>query len=164
MKLGRCPVCHSRLHLDALVQDEAGRELLGVLAGLDTETGRALVLYLSLFRPAHQDLRNDRALRLARGALELGAGEPPDVLATALNETVDALRKKGLAEPLSDHQYLKRVLKTVAGRQGGSGQWLVVSDQQENRQGSVSSGQPKTPASATARAIDKLQARKVNSG
>lgn len=41
MKLGRCPVCHSRLHLDALVQDDAERYLLAVLAGLATETGRA---------------------------------------------------------------------------------------------------------------------------
>ena len=27
MRLGRCPVCHAHLHLDALVQDEAGRDI-----------------------------------------------------------------------------------------------------------------------------------------
>ena len=26
MQLNRCPICHSRISLDALVQDEAGRE------------------------------------------------------------------------------------------------------------------------------------------
>lgn len=161
MKLGRCPVCHSRLHLDALVQDEAGRELLGLLAGLESETGRALVLYLTLFRPAHQDLRNDRAVRLARGALELGEGQAPGVLAVALNETVDALRKKGALEPLSDHQYLKRVMKTVAGRE--SGQWPVASDQQAMAAPTTDHRSP-APASATARAIRKLQARKVPTG
>ena len=74
MNLGRCPCCHSRLHLDALVQDDAGRDLLLLLSGLEVETGRALVAYLTLFRPARRDLANDRAVRLARGALELGAG------------------------------------------------------------------------------------------
>jgi hypothetical protein len=43
MNLGRCPCCHSRLHLDALVQDDAGRDLLVLLSHLDAETGRALV-------------------------------------------------------------------------------------------------------------------------
>lgn len=154
-------MCHSRLHLDALVQDEAGRELLGVLAGLDTETGRALVLYLTLFRPARQDLRNDRAVRLARGVLDLGVDQAPGVLATALNETVDALRKKGEIEPLSDHQYLKRVLKTVAGRVGAdfSPRPALEPPADPSRPEGRS-----YPASATARAIDKLQARKVNSG
>jgi hypothetical protein len=31
MMLGRCPVCHSQISLEAVCQDEAGRELLGRL-------------------------------------------------------------------------------------------------------------------------------------
>jgi hypothetical protein len=41
-------------------------------------------------------------VRLARGALEFGAGQAPGVLAAALFATVDALRKKGEREPLDD--------------------------------------------------------------
>ena len=41
MHLSRCPICHSRISLEALVQDEAGRELLALVARLDTQTGAA---------------------------------------------------------------------------------------------------------------------------
>ena len=34
MKLCRCPICHSDLTLEALVEDEAGRELLKVITEL----------------------------------------------------------------------------------------------------------------------------------
>ena len=32
MKLCRCPVCHSDIHLDALLEDDAGRETRNVVA------------------------------------------------------------------------------------------------------------------------------------
>ena len=69
MQLNRCPVCHARLALDALVQDEAGRELMGLLVKLDTDTGAALVNYLGLFRSPQRDLANSKALKLARDVL-----------------------------------------------------------------------------------------------
>ena len=34
MKLCRCPVCHSDINLDQLLEDDAGRELLGLMADL----------------------------------------------------------------------------------------------------------------------------------
>jgi hypothetical protein len=109
MRLGRCPVCHAHLHLDALVQDEAGRELLGLCATLSDDLGRALVGYLSLWRPARGDLDHARALKLAREVLAL---EPdPARLAWALAETVESLRAKGEARRMTNHNYLKRVLE-----------------------------------------------------
>lgn len=107
MQLARCPICHSRISLEALVQDRAGRELLALLANLDTLTGSALVSYLGLFRASYRDLANDRALRLARETLSLG-----DVtrLSSALAETVEALRDILPQKPLTGHSYLKRVL------------------------------------------------------
>ena len=113
MQLSRCPVCHSRIGLEALVQDEAGRELLALLAALDTLTGSALVSYLGLFRAAHRDLANDRALRLAREALNLSDTAR---LSIALSETVEALRAKQPRKPLTNHNYLKRVLESVEAR------------------------------------------------
>lgn len=111
MRLGRCPVCHAHLHLDALVQDEAGRELLALCATLPDDLGRALVGYLGLWRPARGDLDNARALKLAREALAL----EPDAarLAAALHETVEAIRAKGEARRMTNHNYLKRVLEGV---------------------------------------------------
>lgn len=113
MHLTRCPVCHSRIHLEALVQDEAGRELLAILVRLDTQTGAALVTYLGLFRPATRDLANDRALRLAAETLALCPPTDRPRLAVALTETVEALRDKHPRRPLKNHNYLAKVLESV---------------------------------------------------
>ncbi len=113
MNLGRCPVCHSRLHLDALVQDDAGRELLALLSRLDRRAGGALVSYMSLFRSKSRDLANDRALRIATEALELA---PVNALIPAMAHTVEQMRAKQQAggfKPLSNHNYLKRVLENT---------------------------------------------------
>lgn len=107
--LGRCPICHSQISLEAVCQDEAGRELLGILANLPGEASRALVQYLGLFRPEKRDLSNDRALRLAREAMALC----PDSmrLSAAMSETVEAIRAKSGAVPMKNHNYLRRVLE-----------------------------------------------------
>ena len=109
MMLGRCPVCHSQISLEAVCQDEAGRELLGILANLPGEASRALVQYLGLFRPEKRDLSNDRALRLAREVLALA----PDCLrlSAVMSETVEAIRAKSGAVPMKNHNYLRRVLE-----------------------------------------------------
>ena len=108
MQLNRCPVCHTRISLDALAQDEAGRELLGLLAKLDGDTGTALVGYLGLFRSQSRDLANDRALRLGKEALALSESLP--ALVQAMRQTVEQIQAKG-GKPLTNHNYLKRVLE-----------------------------------------------------
>ena len=119
MKL-RCPVCHSSNSLEAFTADDAGRELLVLLASLGP-LFRPLVAYLGLFRPANRDLSHDRALRLAREVVALaenvGARDAAP-LQHALVETVEAMRAKrdaGQVKPLTNHNYLKKVLETVAG-------------------------------------------------
>ena len=114
MKLGRCPICHSHLHLDALIQDDAGSELLGVLAGLGRPLARPLAQYLALFRPAKSDLSNARALKLAQETLELA---DRDSLIAALQDTIRSLhdkRQRGETKPLKNHNYLKQVMASVA--------------------------------------------------
>ena len=116
MQLGRCPVCHSRISLEQLCQDVAGRELLALLASLDTLSGTALVGYIGLFRSPSRDLANDRALKLAQEALTL---EAPQWLAQAMSETVESIKQKrinGEDKPLSNHNYLKQVLASVISR------------------------------------------------
>lgn len=111
MNLTRCPVCHSHITLEAIVQDEAGRELLGLLSSMEGDLSRALVTYLGLFRPEKRDLSNDRALRLAQEVVTITANR--NILAAALAQTVETLRSKGSA-PLKNHNYLKRVLENTA--------------------------------------------------
>jgi hypothetical protein len=116
MQLGRCPVCHSRISLEQVCQDDAGRELLALLAKLDSATGVALVSYLGLFRSHNRDLANDRALRLAQEVVALEAFQ---FLVPALIETTEALKAKrssGEVKALGNHNYLKRVLESVVAR------------------------------------------------
>jgi hypothetical protein len=113
MKLGRCPTCHAHIALESICQDDAGRELIALLAGVEAELGRALVAYLGLFRAAKRDLQNDRALALAREVLALS----PECfrLADALTETVNALRGKG-GLPIKNHNYLIKVFESTPAR------------------------------------------------
>ncbi|NWO06346.1 MAG: hypothetical protein HLX50_11805 [Alteromonadaceae bacterium] len=114
MKLGRCPICHSHIQLEALIQDDAGSELLRLLATLGRPLARPLVQYLGLFRPAKSDLSNARALKLAQETLELA---DRDSLVAGLQDTVRSLHEKrhrGETKPLRNHNYLKQVLASVA--------------------------------------------------
>lgn len=110
MNLGRCPVCHSHINLEAIIQDEAASRLVGILSGMDAELSRAMVTYLGLFRTAKRDLANDRALKLCQEVIEL----TPDHarLSIALAKTVETIRSKG-GGPLKNHNYLKSVLESV---------------------------------------------------
>lgn len=115
MKLCRCPICHSDLTLEALIEDDAGRELLNVITGLSHRCGRAVVPYLGLFKPAKSSLSNSRALKILHSLLELYP--PSNVLEKALYDTVEQVRRNrresGRVEPLSNHNYLKKVYESV---------------------------------------------------
>jgi hypothetical protein len=114
MQLSRCPSCHSRISLEAIVQDKSASDLLGILIDLPEGFGRAMVNYLALFRSNKRDLANDRALKLANEVLAISDDKPR--LANAMLETVQAMRIKqdeGSFKPLTNHNYLKRVFETV---------------------------------------------------
>lgn len=92
MKLCRCPICHSNLHLEALIEDEAGRELLAKISQLTHGVAKPMVDYLGLFKPAISNLNNARALKILSDVLDLYLFSL--LLAQALSETVVSLRKK----------------------------------------------------------------------
>jgi hypothetical protein len=112
-----CPCCHARFPLQAALEDGAARELLGILSSRPMHLSRPLASYLGLFRSASRALAWERALRLADEALAL---EPDgDLLGLALSETVEAIyakREREPARPLTNHNYLKRVLETHRAR------------------------------------------------
>lgn len=111
----RCPACHAEASAQAWVEDDAARELMALLASLPAELGRPLVAYLGLWRPERRALSFDRALRLAREALELHTDAA--VLAEALAQTVEAITAKrdaGDARPLASHNYLRRVIESTS--------------------------------------------------
>ncbi|AXP37778.1 TPA: hypothetical protein ACUM3L_000373 [Haemophilus influenzae] len=113
MKLCRCPVCHSDIHLDQL-EDDAGRELLGLITELKYGVARPLVSYIALFRPDKSALSNSRAIKLMREVLAMFPAS--QLSAHSLSETVNAVQKKrkesrNLA-PLNNHRYLMQVMET----------------------------------------------------
>lgn len=113
-----CPCCHAHVPLEAALQDEAGRELVGMLAAMHPGLALPLVHYLAFFRPAKQQLGWGRALRLAREAVAL-CPAPTDLLTQALIEasrSLDDKRNGGGWKPLGNHNYLKRVLEGLQGR------------------------------------------------
>lgn len=139
-----CPLCHGAFSIEALCQDQAGRDLLCLVAKVGP-VAPALLAYLSLFRSEKRALAYDRALRLATEVLELPSG--PGRLTAALTETVEALRSKreqGQAKPLKNHNYLKRVLESLP----------------ESMPAAAPVCTHEAPASKTARAIGRLQGRK----
>ena len=114
MQLNRCPSCHSRISIEQMVQDKNGSDLFAVFFDLPEGMGRTLAVYLGLFKSAKRDLANDRALKLATQTLALTNDKAR--LAMAMEDTINAIRLKqddGNAKPLSNHNYLKRVLENV---------------------------------------------------
>lgn len=113
MELCRCPTCHARIDLEAAVQDEAGRELLAIMARLEPDLAKALIQYLGLFRPPKSDLTNARAVKLAEQVLCIDSGP---AMQHALLETVQAMRAKAQEagfKRLQNHNYLESVLTSV---------------------------------------------------
>ncbi|HAS8353821.1 TPA: hypothetical protein I7721_22410 [Vibrio vulnificus] len=113
MKIGRCPVCHSDFHLDAILEDDAARRLLAKLTDLQYGCARHLVAYIGLFRREKNNLSNSRALKLAEEVLEQYPANR--VLSHALSETVERIREKrakGDVKPLANHNYLKTVYES----------------------------------------------------
>lgn len=115
MKLCKCPICHSDIHFEGLIEDESGRELLNTVINMGSGCGAAVVPYLGLFKPEKSSLSNSRALKLLKSLLEIY--QPSNVLERALLDTVEQVRRNrresGRIEPLANHNYLKKVYESV---------------------------------------------------
>lgn len=107
----RCPICHNPLSLEAITEDEAGQEFYQLFFKQPKELQKPLASYIGLFRKG-RDLAYSKNLRLIQEILDLST---PEILAIALHQVVDAMRKKQLDagaewQPLKNHNYLKQVI------------------------------------------------------
>ncbi len=117
-----CPCCHARFPFEAALQDDAAREVNGLLVAMQPQLLRPLISYIGLFRAAGRQLAWDRAQRLMVETLNLAPFDVP-ALAAALVETVAAMDEKRAQagwKPLGNHNYLKRVLESTTARQGAA--------------------------------------------
>lgn len=144
-----CTCCFARFSLDAAVQDDAARELSAMMAKLDKECSQPLIAYIGLFRSRTRALAWERALRLAQEVMALGTDKA--ALGAALSETVNSMRDKQAQanwKPLSNHNYLKRVLDSVVARGTGTAISTVAGEQ------------VRRPSSKVGEGIQRLQAGK----
>ncbi len=122
----RCPCCHVAFALEQVVEDEALRELMGIITDLPREVSRPLVSYIGLFRGKSRATAYERQLRLAREVLAMHTDTL--LVGVALSETVEAIRVKRESgedsRPLRNHNYLKRVVESQQAR--GTGAVQVV--------------------------------------
>lgn len=110
----KCPVCKSKFPLESLFQDQAGSEMMGLLATLPAGIAPRLLSYIGLFRSANRDLTFDRALRLLKETLKVC--DDMERLAAGCEKTVENMRKKQQKpdfKPLDNHNYLKEVLSDI---------------------------------------------------
>lgn len=148
----RCPCCFAEYSAEMALDNDAARELMALLLNLERDLSRSLAAYLGLFRSKTRALAWERALRIAREVLELGNAQ---LLAPALSETVETMRAKQQSEawrPLTNHNYLKRVMETVATRPAASAVDVVPAAH-------VQQGAAPAP-SKTAQAVARLLTRK----
>jgi hypothetical protein len=115
-----CPCCHARFPLEAALQDDAARDVMGLIGPMDASLARLLITYIGFFRAGGRSLAWDRALKLMRTAVELA---PPQLLEPALveaNASLDEKRAQAGWVPLAGHNYLKRVIESTEARLGAA--------------------------------------------
>jgi hypothetical protein len=115
-----CPTCNAHMSLESALQDDAGRELLGMLTGMPHDLVLPLVHYLGFFRPAKQQLGWGRSLRLAREVVALAS---TDALLLGLVEAgrgLDEKRAQGGWKPMGNHNYLLRCIEGATARAGAA--------------------------------------------
>ncbi len=121
-----CPACGAVNSLDALIGNEAARSLL-VMALEQTQTGRRLIRYVALFRPAQRQLSWDRVASLLGELLDMikdGKVErhgrlwaaPETVWVTALDEILARRDEGKLTLPLKSHGYLLEIITGQANK------------------------------------------------
>lgn len=124
----RCPCCGASASLDLLIAHEDARDCLRTLFAIAAPLGKALVRYLTLFRPLQRDLsmaRMDTVLTSLLPFIEAGTiprkgrdwAVSPQDWCTAIDQMLLARDCAKLTLPLSGHGYLFEVLASLADKQ-----------------------------------------------
>ena len=113
----RCPSCGASMSLDVLIAHDDARAALIALAGISDGLTRAVLKYLTLFRPPEKDLTFARTAKLLGELLPMIRAEevsrnrktypaPREAWIWAVERCFEALAKKRLTPPLTGHGFL----------------------------------------------------------
>ena len=119
----KCPCCKAKLTLEHIVLDQVRSDLFGIIFSQPKPLQTAIVSYLALFR-VEIEIKHDKALRLVKEIFNLTYSSL-DNLTAALEITIDSLRASPTFHPLTNHEYLTKVLVSVEAR-GGQVQRIQV--------------------------------------
>ncbi|WP_114922247.1 MULTISPECIES: hypothetical protein [Pseudomonadota] len=113
----RCPTCGAVMSLDVLIAHDDAREALIALTGISDDLFKAVLRYLTLFRPAEKDLSFNRVSKLlGELAPMIRAGEivrnrkaypaPREAWVWAVMRCLEARDAGKLTPPLTSHGFL----------------------------------------------------------
>lgn len=113
----RCPTCGAVMSLDVLIAHDDAREALVALTGISDDLFKAVLRYLTLFRPAEKDLSFNRVSKLlGELAPMIRAGEivrnrkaypaPREAWIWATARCLEARDTGKLTPPLTSHGFL----------------------------------------------------------
>ena len=113
----KCPSCGASMSLDVLIAHDEARAALIALAGISDGLTRAMLKYLTLFRPSEKDLTFARTARLLGELLPMIRAEtisrsgksypaPREAWIWAVERCFEALEKERLIPPLTSHGFL----------------------------------------------------------
>ncbi|WP_036496786.1 hypothetical protein [Neisseria sp. oral taxon 020] len=113
----RCPTCGAVMSLDVLIAHDDAREALIALTGISDDLFKAVLRYLTLFRPAEKDLSFNRVSKLlGELAPMIRAGEivrnrkaypaPREAWIWATARCLEARDTGKLTPPLTGHGFL----------------------------------------------------------
>lgn len=113
----RCPACGASMSLDVLIAHDDARETLIALTGISDDLVKAMLKYLTLFRPSEKDLSFNRvskllgelvpmiqAEKIVRNRQEYAA--PRAAWIWAANRCLEARDMGKLKPPLTSHGFL----------------------------------------------------------
>ena len=113
----RCPTCGAVMSLDVLIAHDDAREALIALTGISDELVKAMLRYLTLFRPAEKDLSFNRVSKLLGDLLPMIQARmvernrkqyaaPREAWIWAANRCIEARDSGRLKTPLTSHGFL----------------------------------------------------------
>ena len=117
----RCPACGASMSLEVLIAHDDAREALIALTGISDELTRAMLRYLTLFRPSEKDLSFARVAKLLGELLPMIRAQeisrnrhsypaPREAWIWAANRCIEARDKGRLTTPLTSHGYLYEII------------------------------------------------------
>ncbi len=123
---GTCPGCGEQSHITSFFVEDDGKRMAACVAKMEPVLGRAVIGYLSLFKPAKTALRLARGAKIADEIAALvaegtmckdernGVRRAASVAQWAAGIETMLVQRASLTLPLENHNYLRSIVFSLA--------------------------------------------------